>query len=388
MKKILLLNFLMLTFFNFAHPVTPAMMEYKNSPDALFGLFFMMMSLGTFLFSSKWGNKIDMSGTKKIMVMAPIGYMIGQMIFAFSMNNIIMLLGRLMAGAFASGWIVGTTSYINLISNDENRIRRFGYQLVAANLGGIVGQMLSGIIGEYNFMYSFYAQFLGLFTVAILALLLLKDLYPDKKVVDKVSLKENIKYVYDKHFILILMSMVMISMLSNTFMSTIAYFGADQLGFGTTGIASLNSYIALLGLISNLFLVKLLSSKLSFYKAFSLQIVIALIGGVIILVTLESIFILVIFLLGATFITLFSSMYRAFVQSYLINSKVFNPGQVLGLITSFNAIGMVGGSLTFSIFYPINSSLPFLVLLIYGVLSLVFLSMGRQRIIRNYGDKL
>ncbi len=381
MKIILILNFLMLTFFNFAHPVTPTMMQAKDLPDALFGLLFMMMSLGTFIFSPIWGNKIDMTGTKKIMIIAPLGYFIGQIIFAYAYSPILMLLARLLAGIFASAWIVGTTAYINLVSEDDQKIKNFGYQMVAAYLGGIVGQMLSGYIGSNVYMYSFYVQFVGLLLVCLLAFLFLKDLYPQKKVENKTTLVKSIKLISYNKFTYIMLSMIMLSMVSNTFMSTIAYFGADVLNFGTIEVGRLNSYISLLGLISNLFLIKLLSNRFSFYTSFSGQIIVALLSGISIVFILSTdSFNIILFILTITFISLASSMYRPFVQSFMVNSNKFNPGEVLGVITSFNAIGMVGGSLTFSLFYSFNEVMPFIMLLIYAALSLVFLYIGKLKL--------
>ncbi len=384
MKRILFLNFLMLTFFNFAHPVTPEMMSVKGSPDALFGLLFMMMSLGTFLFAPIWGNKIDRNGTKKIMVFAPIGYLLGQIIFAYSQFSIIMMLARLISGIFASAWIVGTGAYINLNSKEDKKVRNFGFQMVAANLGAIVGQTLSGYIGINNYMNSFYVQFLGLFSVSILAFLLLKNLYPENKVTTKTSFISSFKLIHKKHFTFILLSMVAISFMCNTFFSTIAYFGADVLGFDTIEISRLNSYVAFLGMISNLFIVKKLSARFTFFKSMSIQYIGALIGTIIILFVLIDSYIMGVFIIGITLLTLSINMYRPFVQSYLINSKQFNPGEIVGVVASFNAIGMIGGSFTFSLFYPINEILPFMILIIYAIIGFVFLLIGKNHIAQNY----
>ncbi len=380
MKKILLLNFLMLTFFNFAHPVTPMMMDSKMISDSYFGLFFMMMSLGTFLFSPFWGNNIDRTGTKKIMIAAPLGYLVGQLIFAYSDIELLMMVGRFLAGCFASAWIVGTASYINLISKPEDKVRHFGFQLVSANLGGIVGQTLSGYVGNSFYMHSFYVQFICLMTVSFLAFLLLENLFPETKVVDKVSLSSSFKLVHKYHFTFILVAMIMLSFLSNTFMSTIAYFGADVLEFTPIEVGRLNSYISLLGLISNLFLVKLLSNRLTFLKSFILQITMAVLGGFIIIITLVDGFSLIGFIISITLIMIFSSMYRPFTQSYLINSKKFEPGLILGIVNASNAIGMIGGSLTFSIFYAANYIYPFVFIVIYGVLSMIALYIGYLRL--------
>lgn len=380
MKIILILNFLMLTFFNFAHPVTPTMMVAKDLPDALFGLLFMMMSLGTFLFSPIWGNKIDMTGTKRIMVMAPIGYLIGQVIFAYSYSSLLMMLARLLSGIFASAWIVGVITYINLVSDEEAKIKNFGYQMVTAYLGGIVGQTLSGYVGSEIYMHSFYVQFIGLFAVSILALFFLKDLYPEKKVTEKTSFKSSIKIIRTHKFGFIMLSMIMISMVSNTFMSTIAYFGSDVLGFDPIEVGRLNSYISLLGLLANLFLIKLLADKLNFYASFSLQGTLALVSGLLIVVLLGFNFNFILFLVAITLLTLASSMYRPFVQTFMINSKKFNPGEVLGVITSLNAIGMVGGSLTFSVFYATNEILPFIMILFYASFSILFLLVGKHKL--------
>ncbi len=377
MKKILILNFLMLTLFNFAHPVTPLMMEQKGSPDYLFGVFFFMMSAGTFLSSPKWGNQIDKIGTKKIMTIGPLIYAIGQFMFAYFTNPVLMLTGRFISGVFASAWIVGVTSYISLISKPEDRVKNFGYQLVATNLGGVVGQMLSGRIGSYGVYYSFAVQIFFLIVIAIITWVTTDNLYPEAKASAKTGFIRGYRNLRDKGYIKLMYAMIALATIANIAKGMPSYFGSDIAGFSTTQVGNLNAYVAALAFIANLFIIKQLERYFTFFKSFLLQIMSSLIGGLLIIWAVyhvdSGIVFEVSFIVALTFITLGSALYRPYVQKEIINSNKFEQGEILGVINSFNAIGMLLSSASMSLLYPLSPQLPFIGLLVFSLIALIML---------------
>lgn len=373
MKKILILNFLMLTLFNFAHPVTPQMMELKHSPDYLFGLFFFAMSAGTFYFSPKWGGKIDKIGTKKILTITPIFYGIGQFIFAYFSNPLLMLAGRFMSGAFAAGWIVGVTSYINLKSRPQDKVRNFGYQLVATNMGGVVGQMLSGKIGSYGVYYSFAVQIVGLFFIGLLIFFIIDNLYPEVKSMSKASFVKAVSALRKHGFLLLMLSMVCFATVSNIAKGMPSYFGSDIANFTTSQVGDMNAYVNMLGLISNLFIIRLMEKKFTFFQSYLIQGITVIVGSIFLLYAILTIdtnphFILI-FIASLTLVTLGSAIYQPYTQKQVVNSNKFEQGEILGVINSFNAIGMLMSSASMSLLYPINPNLPFIAIFIFGLLA-------------------
>ncbi len=375
MKKILILNFLMLTLFNFAHPVTPQMMQLKGSPDYLFGLFFFAMSAGTFYFSPRWGNKIDKIGTRKILTIAPIFYAIGQFIFAYFSNPALMLIGRFISGAFASGWIVGVAAYINLKSKPEEKVRNFGYQLVATNLGGVVGQLLSGKIGSYNVYYSFVVQIIALLIMAVTIYLIVENLYPDAKAKAKTSFTKGVRALHQNGYLLVMLSMVCFATINNISRGMPSYFGSDVANFTTSQVGTMNAYVNGLALISNLFIIRALEKRFNFFQSYLLQGVTTIIGSILILVAVNTIDtgfgFGALFMIALTLVTLGSSIYRPYVQKEVVNSGLFDQGEILGVINSFNAIGMLLSSGSMTLLYPLNPILPFVAMSFFAVMSVV-----------------
>lgn len=385
MKLILFLNFLMLTLFNFAHPVTPLMMEQKGSPDFLFGLFFFMMSAGTFIFSPKWGNKIDTIGTRKILAISPLVYAIGQFIFAYFSSPILMLLGRFLSGVFASAWIVGVTAYINLMSKPENKIRNFGYQMVATSLGGVVGQMLSGQIGSFGVYYSFTVQIAGLIAMAVIVPLTVKNLYPKKKVTTKkTGFVRGYNLLKEKGYLKLMISMVMLATIANIAKGMPSYFGSDIANFTTTQVGNLNGYINGLTLVANLFIIQFLEKNFTFKKSYMMQLIACVIGASIIVIAVFNVGVGLAFsitFIGAlTLISLGAAMYKPYVQKEIVNSSKFEQGEILGVIQSFNAIGMLLSSGSMTLLYPIAPQLPFIAMLIFAIGGLmIFISYNNDQ---------
>lgn len=375
MKKILILNFLMLTLFNFAHPVTPQMMELKGSPDYLFGLFFFAMSAGTFLFSPKWGSKIDKIGTRKILAISPLVYAVGQFMFAYFTNPVMMLIGRFISGAFASGWIVGVTSYINLKSKPDEKIKNFSYQLVATSFGGVVGQMLSGKIGSYNVYYSFIFQIFFLIVLGITVYIIVEDLFPEARSQVKTSFRKAIKALRGNGYFLLMLSMVSFATINNISRGMPSYFGSDVANFTTAQVGNMNAYVNGLGMISNLFIIRFMEQKFNFFHSYLIQGITTIVGSIIILYAVLTIdtnpHFTLYFMFALTLVTLGSAMYRPYVQKEIVNSNKFDQGEILGVINSFNAIGMLLSSGSMTLLYPISPILPFIAILLFAIATVV-----------------
>ncbi len=373
MKKILILNFFMLTLFNFAHPVTPQMMQLKGSPDYLFGLFFFTMSAGTFLFSPKWGSKIDKIGTRRILAISPLVYAVGQFMFAYFTNPLLMLVGRFISGAFASGWIVGVTAYINLKSNPDEKIKNFSYQLVATSFGGVVGQMLSGKIGSYNVYYSFVFQIFFLIVLSLVVYLIVEDLFPEAKAKVKTSLRSAIRNLREHGYLLLMLSMICFATINNISRGMPSYFGSDVANFTTSQVGNMNAYVNGLGMISNLFIIRFMEQKFSFFQSYLIQGITTVVGSVLILyavITIDTNSHFTLYFMSAlTLVTLGSAMYRPYVQKEIVNSNKFDQGEILGVINSFNALGMLLSSGSMTLLYPIAPILPFVAMFVFSLLS-------------------
>ena len=96
-NKILLINFLTLSTFNMAHPVTPTLMNAIGLPTFMFGVLYSAMAIAQFVMSPIWGTISDMRGRKKVLTVGVIGYGISQLGFGFAQNSIVILLFRILS---------------------------------------------------------------------------------------------------------------------------------------------------------------------------------------------------------------------------------------------------------------------------------------------------
>ena len=72
---------------NFAHPVTPTIIQELVLPDYMFGLMLATTMLSNFLFSPFWG-KINVSiSSRTTLLIGCVGYAVAQVIFAYSQTQ-------------------------------------------------------------------------------------------------------------------------------------------------------------------------------------------------------------------------------------------------------------------------------------------------------------
>ncbi len=381
MKKILIMMFLLLALFNFAHPVTPTMLESKNSPDYLYGLLFMMMSVGTLVASPFWGDKVDKYGTKKYFIISPIGYLVGQIILLLATGTLVMLFARLISGFFASCGIIAANSNINLITSPKHKARNFGYLLVAFNLGGIVGQLISGFVGHNNYYYSFYVQFIGLIIIAFLMYIFMDNSYPSKISTEKLKISKIFMIINKQKVLYIFISMTILATINVAFSRYIIYFFANELGAGSLEIGFINAYYSSIALIANLFLVKYLDKKFDFFKVYKLKYIVLIISFILIInfIFLDVNHLIILLLITILFIVLAVSIYRPFIQKFILNNTSENQGQMMGIINSFNSLGMILGSLTLSVGYELSKYAPLLLIFTYTIIGLLFTILAKKQ---------
>ena len=90
---------------NFAHPITPTLIQQLQLPDYSFGLLYAGMAFTNFLFSPLWANQVHHLGSKRVLGICCVGYGAGQMLFALSKTLPLIMVARLLSGFFVGGII-------------------------------------------------------------------------------------------------------------------------------------------------------------------------------------------------------------------------------------------------------------------------------------------
>lgn len=358
---ILLTVFSSLTF-NMAHPVTPMFINKLGLPTFMFGLFFATMSIGNFIGSPLWGTLSDKKGRIKFLILGAVGYGVSQLGFGFNTNPFIILIFRFTGGLFVVSYLTASMAYLTDITTKENRVKYITYYAAANTLGGAIGSLLGGIIGNNNFKLTFFTQFILCLILGILVFFLLTESIAkssDKTSLDKVKYDTKIDYskLLNKNLIIMLIVVIAFYFASTSYNSSINYYIEDVLNLPPTFIGGFLAFTGILGFIINLIFTPLLAKyfkEVNLFKAITICIVIAL--------SLLVIFNEVVIFLGcAVIFTSFASIHIPLQQSIITKLAKSNYGSLMGILNSSKAIGQVTGSLTAGFIFDIGNKLPFLI---------------------------
>ena len=91
---------------NFAHPVTPTIIQDLALHDYMFGVALAMMQLANFIMSPFWGKMNGYFSSRRTLLICCCGYGVAQLWFAFAETEAMIICARLFAGAFVGGIFV------------------------------------------------------------------------------------------------------------------------------------------------------------------------------------------------------------------------------------------------------------------------------------------
>ena len=83
---------------NFAHPVTPTVIQDLNLHDYMFGLALAAMMLTNFLLSPFWGKINEYISSRMSLLICCMGYGVAQIWFAYATTELQIVLARMFAG--------------------------------------------------------------------------------------------------------------------------------------------------------------------------------------------------------------------------------------------------------------------------------------------------
>ena len=93
---------------NFAHPVTPTVIQELGLHDYMFGLALAAMMLTNFLLSPFWGKINTYISSRTSLLISCFGYGIAQLWFAYADSELMIVLARMFAGLFTGGAFVSS----------------------------------------------------------------------------------------------------------------------------------------------------------------------------------------------------------------------------------------------------------------------------------------
>lgn len=382
MKKILFINFMIMTIFNMAHPVTPTLINALKLPSYMFGIFYSTMAVAHFVMAPIWGSMSDSKGRKKFLVLGVVGYGISQIGFGFSGNAGTILLFRILGGGMAVSFMTVVIAYITDVSTKEERVKYMAYHSATMSIGTSVGALLGGTIGSFGYKYTFLFQGILSIMAGLVIYLMIDETIQNKSQKLNVyleHLKPGKKTVDFKSTIGIMMIvMTLITITTTSYNSTINYYIESVLNMPTTVNGMVLAIAGMVALIMNLVVNPYLGKKFDEKKNILGALLIAAISIIFASIS-KNIIISLLFLL--IFIAS-SALIVPMQQSIVSKLAKDNYGQVMGIQGSFKAIGMIVGSLVSGFIFDYRNKLPF----ILGGLCCIIAFLVVSKISLNYND--
>ncbi len=160
---------------NFAHPITPTVIQNLGLHDYMFGVAYAAMASTNFLFSPFWGKLNVYLSSRTTMLIGGIGYGVGQLCFGLAQTELQIVPARMISGAFASAVFVSILTYIVNTSDEEVR----GIHLITAatiqSVFSAFGYLIGGLLGEISIGLTFGVQAITLAGSGLMLFMVCKD---------------------------------------------------------------------------------------------------------------------------------------------------------------------------------------------------------------------
>lgn len=271
---VLLTVFIDLLSFGIILPLLPSFsVNVLHMNEFLIGLIAGVFSLMQFFFNPVWGSLSDRLGRKPIITISLAGSVLSNLLLAFVFSGIIysvliFILSRAFAGVFAAN-ISAAQAVISDVTPPEKRTKGMGMVSAAFALGFVFGPAIGGILSE-NYGYSFpvFISAALSFIALLMSVFFLKETLPEdvrkknrdlKKKINSFDLKKITALVKNKSFgKYIIIFFVSVFSFSNIF-GTLQLFSERKEGLNLSQqeIGYLFSFMGIIGVIVQLFLLKL-----------------------------------------------------------------------------------------------------------------------------------
>ena len=354
---------------NFAHSVTPTLIQNLHLHDYMFGVAFSGMAFTNFLFSPFWGKISRMYSSRKVLCVGCIGYAIGQIFFSQSTTEAGIFLARCLSGAFVGAIMVCFLTYVINVSDEEDRGRNLAICSTLTTVGSAFGYLIGGLLGEISVSLDFYVQSASLTVSGILFLVCLKNDSAEKPVGQKQSvggfLREanpfsaflEARHFMTKTFLILFLVVFIANCGTNAYDQCFNYYIKDQFGFTSAYNGLIKAVVGLMALVSNLTVCMWLLKKTRVPR--STAIVLSLCSAAMLgVVLIEQIvpFILVNLLFYGV-----NAIYIPLLQDCVAKrGNNENSNMVMGFYNAMRSLGMIGGALSAGFIYGYMPKAPFL----------------------------
>ena len=374
---------------NFAHPVTPTIIQNLRLNDYMFGVALAVMQISNFLTSPVWGKLNTKISSRLTLLIGCCGYGVAQLGFALATTELMIILARFTAGIFIGGIFVSFLTYVVNVADPKDQPKYLTWSATIQSVAGAFGYLVGGLLGEYTIKGTFLIQSLCLILSGVAFFLIC---LPDKQGDSKIQLGQIVKDAnpfgafkdcakfMTLSFAMLFVVNVLINFGNTGFDQAFNYYLKAQLNLTSSYNGIIKAAVGLVSFIANMTLCIWIIQKTDIKKSMALLVGICALASVGTLISPKI----------GIFITFSILVYAGYsvslpVLQHMVAAQA-DPAQknlVMGFYNSTKSLGSIAGSLTAGFIYAIHPKVPFgCTALIYGlglVAALGFVHLCRKK---------
>lgn len=372
---------------NFAHPVTPTVIQERNLHDYMFGVALAAMMLTNFLLSPFWGKINNYISSRTSLLICCFGYGIAQLWFAFATTEPMIILARMFAGLFTGGVFVSFLTYVVNVSRPEDQGKFLTYTATIKSVASAFGYMIGGFLGEISVRLSFLAQAATLMAVAVLFYLIcLPDGNTSLKGVSAGQLAREANpfqaFIDSRHFMslafVFLFAVNILTNFGNTgFDQAFNYYLKDEMGLTSSYNGIVKALVGLISFAANMTLCIWIINRTKVRRSLVVIVLACALSALGVTVSSST----ALFIVFSVIVYAGYSVSVPVLQSMIAGrAKPEQKNLVMGFFNATQSLGSIAGSLTAGFIYSAHVKLPFAcTFVIYGLGALAALGYAGMR---------
>lgn len=348
---------------NFAHPITPTLIQNLNLPDYSFGVLYAGMAFTNFLFSPMWAKQVKRWGSKNVLAICCVGYGIGQVLFSIMTTLETILMARMLAGFFVGGIMVSFLTYIIHVCEENTRGRYLALSATFASVFGAFGYMVGGFVGVYSIGFTFMLQSFTLIACGIGFYLCMQDDHQENS--ESFSLLKDANpfqaFIDAKYFMSIAFAILFVSVfLSSTAVTAydqcFNYYIKDQFMLNSSYNGMVKAVMGFISLFANTTICVWLMNKTNLRKTS----IVVMASGMLFLTGIAFFEEMLPFVIVNLLFFIVHAIYVPILQDLCAQaSDANNRGMVMGFYNAMKSLGMIAGALFAGFLYEISAKLSF-----------------------------
>lgn len=365
LRGFFLITFLHYTAANFAHPVTPTLIQNLGLGDYMFGLAFASMAFTNFLFSPFWGKLRDYIQPRILLIIACTGYALGQIFFSAASTELTIVLARCFSGIFTGAVSVSTLVYVVDNTAEEQVGENLTKLAITQSLAAALGYFAGGVIGVYSIRITFLLQAGMLLVSGILYLIFAKDMksIAYDPINMRVLVKDanplqsfiNCRVFMTRAFFVLFLVVLFANLGTNAFDQCFNYYIKDQFNYTSAYNGIIKALIGIITLIANSTICMWIIRRADIKRPTCLVLACCAASILLLLLVKQ----LTLFFVISILFYAFNAIYIPLLQNCVSKDTTKNSNLVMGFYNAVRSLGMIGGALIAGGIYALSPILPF-----------------------------